>query len=151
MRNPYQHHRKPQDIYRVFEVTVLDDPVQREKVLDLMRREVPQVETDNQYGVKSAWHLDLRQGPYLAWGCDVVPAAQETYLSQMTLMTRDYPDPRARPAVAAYQMPRGERGSLYGSAMMQLLTFAERRAPSLQRDPAKEPNRTPEPEYEPGD
>ena len=156
MRNPYQHHRKPQCINRGYEVSVLDDPTQRAKLLEMVRKDVAAAVHDNQYGVKSTWHLDLRQGPYLAGGWDVMPGDGD-HRQYLALTTRDYPDPRSLPVIEGtwiYLRQSADRTAM--QAVEHIQTFAERRAPSLQQDPAKKskigvPSRTPEPEYEPGD
>ena len=164
----YHPHQNPQDIYRVFEATVLDDPIQRAKLADMVRKDVTGIVHDNQYGVQSTWHLDLRDGPNVVWGCDVGPCKRETWPdekypgSNVPLRTRDYPV--FEDGLSGFlsvgketwifeldvYFARWGRGAAF-QTVEHIQAFAERRAPSLQRDPAKEPNRTPEPEYEPGD
>ena len=150
--NPYSHHRIPkaQHITRMFEVTVLDDWEQREKLLALVEKDVARIIQDNRTGAGSTWHLDLRKGPYLAWGLDVVPGgAEHPRLSD--LIVREFPDPRALPESQGEWITRSDQ------AVAKVRLYAEWRDLQSQSSPSRAPGSVAAPsstqnhDYEPGE
>ncbi len=156
--NPYQKTRKPkaQHITRMFEATVLDDPGQRAKLVDLVRKDLAQIDRDNQLGILSTWHLDLRNGPYLAWGLDAIPGHGANYA--VRLVTREYPDPTKAPEQRDnWVMVREMPGMLPAWGVERVEAYAAWRAlqsPQPHRpvnSPRATQSRGPDHEYEPGE
>jgi hypothetical protein len=61
-------------IQRTFAIAVLDDPILRADLIDLLDQDLTRTVRDHQLGVPSRYHMDLLQGRESLWGLDVGPS-----------------------------------------------------------------------------
>ena len=61
-------------IQRTFAIAVVDDPILRADLIDLLAQDLTRTVRDHQLGVPSSYHMDLLQGRESLWGLDAGPS-----------------------------------------------------------------------------